>query len=81
MSVIEAVALRKEFTVRVRAGWLRRKTRIVAAVDGIDLSVERGTPAEQAACLAVQAGWVVTILAVCRWVQRQGERKLVVQGG
>src|SRR4030095_15143997 len=42
MSVIETRGLRKEFTVRVKAGWLRRRTRVVAAVDGIDLTVERG---------------------------------------
>ena len=42
MTVIEARGLRKEFTVRVKAGWLRRRTRVVAAVDGIDLTVERG---------------------------------------
>jgi ABC-type uncharacterized transport system permease subunit len=29
----------------------------------------------------VQAGWVVVILTLCRWVQGRGERKLVVQGG
>ncbi|MGH7305015.1 MAG: ABC transporter ATP-binding protein [Candidatus Rokuibacteriota bacterium] len=42
MSVIEASELRKEFTVRVKSGWLRRRTRVVAAVDGIALTVERG---------------------------------------
>ena len=42
MSVIETRGLRKQFTVHVRAGWLRRRTRVVAAVDGIDLTVERG---------------------------------------
>jgi ABC-2 type transport system ATP-binding protein len=42
VSVIEARGLRKEFTVRVRAGWLRRASRIVAAVDDLDLAVERG---------------------------------------
>src|SRR5262245_359078 len=42
VSVIETRGLRKEFTVRVKDGWLRRRTRVVAAVDGIDLSVERG---------------------------------------
>ena len=42
MSVIETHGLRKEFTVRMKAGWLRRRTRVVAAVDGIDLTVERG---------------------------------------
>jgi ABC-2 type transport system ATP-binding protein len=41
-TVIEASALRKEFTVRVRAGRLRRRRRTVAAVDGVDLSVDRG---------------------------------------
>jgi viologen exporter family transport system ATP-binding protein len=39
VTVIETRGLRKEFSVRIRAGWLRR---VVAAVDGIDLSVERG---------------------------------------
>lgn len=42
MSVIETVDLRKEFTVRVRAGRLRRIRRTVAAVDGVDLRVEAG---------------------------------------
>ena len=42
MSVIETRGLRKDFTVRVNAGWLRRHARVVAAVDGIDLTVERG---------------------------------------
>jgi ABC-2 type transport system permease protein len=47
----------------------------------LDVLVERGPPAEQALLLAVQAGWAVAILALCRWVQARGERKLVVQGG
>ena len=42
MTVIEARALRKEFTVHRRTGWLRRERRVVPAVDGIDLTVERG---------------------------------------
>ncbi len=42
MSVIEAVGLRKQFTVRVKSGRLRRTRRTVAAVDGVDLTVERG---------------------------------------
>ena len=42
MTVIEARGLRKDFTVRVSAAWLRRRTRVVAAVDGVDLIVERG---------------------------------------
>ncbi|WP_320067157.1 ATP-binding cassette domain-containing protein [Micromonospora sp. RTGN7] len=42
MSVIEVRNLRKEFTVRVKAGRLRRVRRTVAAVDGVDLRVERG---------------------------------------
>jgi ABC-2 type transport system ATP-binding protein len=40
--VIDARGLRKEFTVTVRAGRLRRTRRTVAAVNGIDLAVERG---------------------------------------
>jgi viologen exporter family transport system ATP-binding protein len=42
VSIIDARGLRKEFTVRAKGGWRRRRTRTVAAVDGIDLSVERG---------------------------------------
>jgi len=42
MTVIAARGLRKDFTVRVRRGRWRRETRNVAAVDGIDLSVEAG---------------------------------------
>ena len=42
MNVIETHGLRKEFTVRTKAGWLSRRTRVVAAVDGVDLTVERG---------------------------------------
>jgi ABC-2 type transport system ATP-binding protein len=42
MSVIEMRGLRKDFTVRVRAGRLRRTKRIVAAVDGVDLAVAEG---------------------------------------
>ena len=42
MTVIETRDLRKEFTVRVKSGWLRRRTRMVAAVDGIALTVQRG---------------------------------------
>jgi ABC-2 type transport system ATP-binding protein len=41
-NVIEARGLRKDFTVRVRAGRLRREKRVVAAVDGVDLTVARG---------------------------------------
>jgi ABC-2 type transport system ATP-binding protein len=41
-AVIEARDLRKQFTVRVRAGRLRRERRSVAAVDGVDLSIEQG---------------------------------------
>lgn len=47
----------------------------------LDVLVERGPPGEQVMWVAVQAAWAVAILALCRWVQRRGERKLVVQGG
>ncbi|SCG38513.1 ABC-2 type transport system ATP-binding protein [Micromonospora halophytica] len=40
--VIDAQGLRKEFTVRVKAGRLRRRKRVVTAVDGVDLRVDRG---------------------------------------
>ena len=41
-AVIEARELRKEFTVTEKAGRFRRMRRTVAAVDGIDLAVDRG---------------------------------------
>jgi ABC-2 type transport system ATP-binding protein len=41
-AIIEAVGLRKDFTVRVKAGRLRRTKRVVSAVDGVDLTVRRG---------------------------------------
>jgi ABC-2 type transport system ATP-binding protein len=42
VSTIEARELRKDFTVYAKIGRLRRQRRIVSAVDGIDLRVERG---------------------------------------
>jgi ABC-2 type transport system ATP-binding protein len=42
MRIIEMRGLRKEFTVRVKAGRLRREKRIVPAVDGVDLTVDGG---------------------------------------
>jgi ABC-2 type transport system ATP-binding protein len=42
VSAIEMRGLRKEFTVRVKAGRVRREKRVVTAVDGIDLTVEPG---------------------------------------
>jgi len=47
----------------------------------LDVLVERGSAAAQVGLLGVQAAWVAGILALCRWVQARGERKLVVQGG
>ena len=47
----------------------------------LDVLVEHGSAARQLGLLGVQAGWVVCILALCRWVQARGERKLVIQGG
>src|SRR5262245_25306303 len=47
----------------------------------LDILVERGSFVLQLGPLGVQAGWVVAILALCRWVQGRGERKLVIQGG
>jgi len=41
-AVIDARGLRKEFTVTTKAGRLRRIRRRIAAVDGVDLVVERG---------------------------------------
>jgi ABC-2 type transport system permease protein len=47
----------------------------------LDILVERGSAMVQLTLLGVQGGWVVTILALCHWVQARGERKLVIQGG
>ena len=42
MSLIQMHGLRKDFTVRVKAGRFRREKRTVSAVDGVDLSIEGG---------------------------------------
>jgi ABC-2 type transport system ATP-binding protein len=42
MTVIELHDLRKSFTVYARIGRFRRERRVVSAVDGVDLRVERG---------------------------------------
>jgi ABC-2 type transport system ATP-binding protein len=42
MKIIEAHALRKDFTVTKKAGRLRREKHTVTAVDGVDLTVEAG---------------------------------------
>jgi ABC-2 type transport system permease protein len=47
----------------------------------LDVLVERGGPGQQAALLTIQAAWTGLTLAVCQWVQRRAERKLVIQGG
>ncbi|GAA1627072.1 ABC transporter ATP-binding protein [Actinoplanes couchii] len=40
--MIQMQDLKKDFVVRVKAGRLRRKKRVVAAVDGVSLSIGRG---------------------------------------
>ncbi|WP_213450742.1 ABC transporter ATP-binding protein [Rhizomonospora bruguierae] len=40
--IISVRGLRKDFTVRAKAGRFRRERRVVSAVDGVDLEVERG---------------------------------------
>lgn len=47
----------------------------------LDVLVERGPLSAQLVMIAVQIAWAANILALCRWVQRRGELKLVVQGG
>jgi ABC-2 type transport system permease protein len=47
----------------------------------LDVLTERAGVAGQVGLVALQAGWVVVMLALCRLVQRRGERRLVVQGG
>jgi ABC-2 type transport system permease protein len=70
------------FLPRAVTQWLVIATPFPSVIQlPLDVLVERGSPGQQAALLAVQTGWVIAILALCRWVQRRGERKLVVQGG
>ncbi|BCB78953.1 ABC-2 family transporter protein [Phytohabitans flavus] len=47
----------------------------------LDVVVERDPPVVQAGLVALQAVWVVLLLAACDRVQRRAERKLVIQGG
>jgi ABC-2 type transport system permease protein len=47
----------------------------------LDVAVERDRLPVQLGYVALQAGWVVVLLLVCRVVQRRAERRLVVQGG
>ena len=47
----------------------------------LDVLVERGSATDQVTFVLVQAAWAVIMLALCVGTQRQGERKLVVQGG
>jgi ABC-2 type transport system permease protein len=47
----------------------------------LDVLVERDPPMTQAGLVALQAVWVLVLLAACDRVQRFAERKLVIQGG
>nr|WP_231926655.1 ABC-2 family transporter protein [Micromonospora siamensis] len=47
----------------------------------LDVLVERDPLPTQLGLVAVQAGWAVAVLALCRVVQRRAERRMVVQGG
>ncbi|MFC0533881.1 ABC transporter permease [Phytohabitans kaempferiae] len=47
----------------------------------LDVLVERDPPPTQVGLVALQAVWVILLLAACGWVQRRAERRLVIQGG
>ena len=47
----------------------------------LDVLVEYGSAGYSLAVVAGQAAWVAILLALCRYVQRRAERKLVIQGG
>jgi ABC-2 type transport system permease protein len=47
----------------------------------LDVLVERGSTLALAAVVAGQAAWSVVVLAICWYVQRRAERRLVIQGG
>lgn len=66
-------------------GWMERTARMLPFAAQVQLPIEVGLGehrgADLVATLAVQAAWVVVLLAVGRIVLRAGTRKLVVQGG
>jgi ABC-2 type transport system permease protein len=47
----------------------------------LDVLVEYGSNGYSLAVTAGQAAWVVVLLAICWYVQRRADRKLVIQGG
>jgi ABC-2 type transport system permease protein len=47
----------------------------------LDVIVERGDSLHLLGLVAGQLGWAVALLALCAYVQRRAERKLVIQGG
>lgn len=47
----------------------------------LDILVERNPAAGQLRMLALQAGWAVIMLSLCRLVQRRAEHRLEIQGG
>ena len=74
------------FPLRLLPEWLAVALWIATPLPGLlqtplDVLVERDPPGLQAGLVALQAGWAVVMLLVCRVVQRRAERKLVVQGG
>jgi ABC-2 type transport system permease protein len=47
----------------------------------VDVLVERRSIAGQVGVLGLQLGWAVLTLALAGYVQRRGERRMVIQGG
>ncbi len=47
----------------------------------LDVLVERGSTVQMLGIVAGQAVWAAVLLALCWYVQRRAERKLVIQGG
>lgn len=47
----------------------------------LDVAVERGSTGQLLGLVAGQAAWAILLLALCAYVQRRAERKLVIQGG
>jgi ABC-2 type transport system permease protein len=47
----------------------------------VDVLVERHSTLGQVGLVAGGAGWALLTLAAARYVQRRGERKMVIQGG
>lgn len=74
------------FPLRFLPDWLAVTLWVATPFPGLiqtplDVIVERDPPPLQVGLVALQALWVLALLAACAAVQRRAERRLVAQGG